>query len=164
MISHEVMHYLKRKRRGRDGPMTIKLDMSKAYDRIEWAYLKAVLIKMGYDAWWIHLILQCVCSVSYHVTHAKREVDPILPNRGIRQGDLLSPYLFILCVEGLSALLKNFEQKKWIQGIKVCRSAPGISHMLFADDSYLFCKANEESTTHMLRLMQIFLGRIWAEG
>lgn len=121
MVSYEVMHYLKRKRRGREGHMALQLDMSKAYDRIEWAYLKAVLTKMGYNDWWVHLILQCVCSVSYNITHARREIGPIYPSRGIRQGDPLSPYLFILCAEGLSALLRRYEQRKWIQGIKVCR-------------------------------------------
>lgn len=156
MVSYEVMHYLKRKRRGRDGQMALKVDMSKAYDRIEWDYLRAIQIQMGYSCWWVQLIMQCVRTVSYQVTHARKEVGPILPSRGIRQGDPLSPYLFILCAEGLSALLRRYEQSKWIQGIKLCRSAPSITHILFADDSYLFCKANKESADQILRLLQTF--------
>lgn len=84
------------------------------------------------------------------------EIGPIYPSRGIRQGDPLSPYLFILCVEGLSALFRKYEDQKWIQGIKVCRHAPRISHMLFADDSYLYCKANEEDAMRVLNLLQTF--------
>lgn len=114
MVAYEIMHFLKRKRRGRDTHMAIKIDMSKAYDRIEWSYLKAILSKLGYDQWWIHLISQCVCTVSYNILHDSRDIGPILPSRGLRQGDPLSPYLFILCAEGLSALIAKYEREKWI--------------------------------------------------
>lgn len=63
---------------------------------------------------------------------------------------------FILCAEGLSALLRKYETQKWIHGIKVCRNAPSVSHLLFADDSYLFCKASEDEALRMGELLQIF--------
>lgn len=66
MISFEVMHYLKRKKFGKEGYMALKLDMSKAYDRIEWQYLKGILRTMGFNGWWSHLILQCVSTVEYN--------------------------------------------------------------------------------------------------
>ena len=81
---------------------------------------------------------------------------PITPSRGIRQGDPLSPYLFIMCAEGLSALLHHYEANKWIHGIKICRQAPAISHMLFADDSYLYCKANTEEAGRVVELLKLF--------
>lgn len=156
MVAYEVTHYLKRKRRGREGDMAIKIDMSKAYDRIEWDFLREVLCKLGFHDWWVHLILQCVSSVSYRVIHGAREMGPIIPSRGLRQGDPLSSYLFILCAEGLSALLKKYERQKLIQGVTICRQAPSISHMFFADDSYLFCKANESEALRMMELLQIY--------
>lgn len=70
MIAYEVMHMLKRKRRGREAYMALKLDMSKAYDRIEWCYLQAILTKLGFHNRVVHLILQCVKSVSYRIVHA----------------------------------------------------------------------------------------------
>lgn len=81
---------------------------------IKWSYSKVILIKMGFKEWWVHLILQCVSSISYNIVHANREIGPIFPSRGLRQGDPLSPYLFILGAEGLSALLRKYEHQKWI--------------------------------------------------
>lgn len=96
MVYYEIMHFIKQKRRGKEGYMALKLDMSKAYDRIEWEYLRAVLMKMGFSGWWVHLIKQCVTSVSYTITYARWEIGPIYLSRGIHQGDPLSHHLFIL--------------------------------------------------------------------
>lgn len=78
---------------------------------------------------------------------------PIISSPGIRQGDPLSPYLFIMCAEGLSSLIKKYEEKQWLHGIKICRRALIISHMLFADDSYVYCKANTEEGLKVLELL-----------
>lgn len=153
MVSYEVMHYLKRKKYGKEGFMALKLDISKAYDRIEWKFLEAMLKKLGFCDWWVYLVMQCVTTVSYFIVHGEHEMGPIIPTRGIRQGDPLSPYLFIICAEGLSALLNKYEAKQWIHGIKVCRNAPIISHMLFADDSYFYCKADMTDVAKVLELL-----------
>lgn len=115
-----------------------------------------MLHKLGFHDWWIHLILECVNSVSYCINHGEKEMGPIFPSRGLRQGDPLSPYLFILCAEGLSALLRKFESQRLIQGIKVCKRAPSVSHLLFADDSYLFCKESEQEAMRMNDVLQTF--------
>lgn len=84
------------------------------------------------------------------------EFGSIVPSRGIRQGDPLSSYLSLICMEGLSAIIHNFEQKKLIKGIRVARGAPVMSHMLFADDSYIFCQANMNTTKHIVDMLQLF--------
>ncbi|XP_060969523.1 uncharacterized protein LOC133036797 [Cannabis sativa] len=66
----------------------------------------------------------------------------VVPSRGIRQGNPLSPYLFLLCSKGLSSILKHDELTKDAFGLKLTRTAPKISHLLFADDSLLFCRSN----------------------
>ena len=95
-------------------------------------------------------------SVSYKINIGGRELGPVIPTRGLRQGDPLSPYLFIICAEGFLALLSDFEKRGRLQGCKVARGAPSISHMFFADDSYLFCKATEGSANSVVELLSHF--------
>lgn len=80
----------------------------------------------------------------------------IIPNWGIQQGDPLSPYLFIICVEGHSSLIQKFETKQWLHGIKICPQAPIVSRMLFTDDSYFYCKATTEKARKVLELLLIY--------
>lgn len=124
MVAFEVMHYMKRKDKGKESWMALKLDMSKAYDRVEWRFLEAALQKLGFDSRVINLFMSCISSVSYQISHAGRSVGPIIPARGLRKGDPLSSYLFLICTEGLTALIHDYEQQKKITGLKVARSAP----------------------------------------
>ncbi|XP_060959373.1 uncharacterized protein LOC133030597 [Cannabis sativa] len=156
MVSFEIMHYLKRKRVGKEGCMALKLDMSKAYDRVGWSFLEAMLLRMGFCRKIVSLIMCCVSTVAYNVTYGGKVMGPILPRRGIRQGDPLSPYLFLVCAEGLSSLLQQYERNRWLTGCQVARGAPRVSHMLFADDSYVYCKANESEASRVLQLLQVY--------
>ncbi|XP_017250538.1 uncharacterized protein LOC108221151 [Daucus carota subsp. sativus] len=108
---------------------------------------------MGFSHWWVHLVLKCVTTVDYLITHGEHVMVLIHPTRGLRQGDPLSSYLFIICAEGLSALVKKYESQKYIHGIKICRRAPTITHMFFADDSNLFCKADSSEAMKLLNLL-----------
>ncbi|XP_060960798.1 uncharacterized protein LOC133031333 [Cannabis sativa] len=156
MIAYEIIHHLKRKQRGRDGYMALKLDVSKAYDKLEWGYLCAMMVRMGFDGRWINLVMQCVSFVSYTFSHGGKELGNIVAQRGIRQGDPLSTYMFILCAEGFSSLLRSYEQSGLLTRCKIARGAPIISHMLFADDSYIYCKATEEKVYNVKELLHTY--------
>lgn len=133
----------------------VKLDISKTYDRLECPFLESMLIRFGFNNGWVERIMQCVQTVSYSFLHDGCEFGNIQPKRGIRQGDPISPYLYILCAEGLSAVIRRNEEVGLVHGISIARGAPPISHLLFADDCYVFIKA----TTQEARCMKSILER-----
>ena len=146
-----------KKKRARDNRFcALKLDMRKAYDRVEWSYLKAIMIKLGFHRIWVEMIMRLVTTVSFSVLFNGDRLDSFVPTRGIRQGDPISPYLFLLAAEGLSCLLKSKIQSSSLSGIKVAASAPMVSHLLFTDDSLLFFKANRESAETVTNVLNTY--------
>ena len=105
LVAHEMMNHISKKRKGKCGEMAVKLDMSKAYDRVEWDCLQLIMQKLGFHERWISTVMRCVSSMKYAVRINGQPCSHILPTRGLRQGDPLSPYHFLLCAEGLSTLL-----------------------------------------------------------
>lgn len=106
-VAFEVLHHIKRKHGGNGGEVALKLDIIKAYDRVSWQYLRNSMIRMGFVDKWIKWMILCMTSVSYSISFKGSEIGHIIPKRGLRQGDPLSLYLFLLCVEGLSLYQKN---------------------------------------------------------
>ncbi|KAK3188889.1 hypothetical protein Dsin_028450 [Dipteronia sinensis] len=142
IVGFKCMHALKRLKKRIRGALALKLDMSKAYDRIEWDFLNGMMSKLGFSDFWIDRIMRCVCSVSYSFIVNGEVRGDLNPLRGLRQGDLLSPYLFLICADGLSWLLYQEERNGDIAGFRCSKSGPKISHLFFADDSMLFTRAS----------------------
>lgn len=101
---------------------------------------------MNFSSKWIKWMLLCVQTVSYQFCVNGYMVGPLIPKRGLRQGDPLSPYLFLICVEGLSNALEKNAKEGAIHGCKISRTATVITHMLFTDDSFLFFRGTIEET------------------
>ncbi|KAL5578525.1 hypothetical protein UlMin_020224 [Ulmus minor] len=119
--------------------------MAKAYDRVEWSFIREVMKKIGFSEGWIKKIMDCVTSVFYSLLINGEKVGFIRPSRGLRQGDPFSPYLFLLCAEGLSSHIHTFERIGQLQGMRCGTNGPTISHLFFADDSLLFVEATPAS-------------------
>jgi hypothetical protein len=151
VTAYECLHFMKQKRACDLRCCALKLDMKKAYDRVEWQYLQAIMLKLGFRTVWVDMIMRLVTSVTFSVLFNGERLDNFKPSRGIRQGDPISPYLFLLAAEGLSCLLKDK-----VQSSMVAPSAPMVSHLLFADDSLLFFKASRENAEIIKDTLQVY--------
>ncbi|KAF7128168.1 hypothetical protein RHSIM_Rhsim11G0021500 [Rhododendron simsii] len=128
IVAYEVFHYLRHKKEGPKASVAIKLNLNKAYDRVCWDFLFQVMEKLGFDSVWIHWIKQCVCTVKYSVCVNGGQVCNVMPKRGLRQGDPLSPYLFLIVADVFSSLIQKAIQNK---------SLRGLQDLAFLDDSDL---------------------------
>jgi len=156
LLAHEVInkfHHL----RSRKGYVAIKLDMEKAYDRIEWDFLLQCLTHMGFHPIWINWIRECITSVSYSILVNNEPSGYFKPTRGLRQGDPLSPYLFLICMDVLAKRLALRAQNSQSGiGIKLAPRAERIPCLFFADDSLLFCKATAQTAYHLKSILETF--------
>lgn len=119
LVAYEVNHFIHCHSWGKRAYMALKLDVSKAYDKIEWCFLEKVLIKLGFPRGVVNLILLCISMVSYSFLLNGSQFSSLTPNRGIRQGDSLSPYLFICCVEAFIQMVEKAVGSGHLKGIKV---------------------------------------------
>ena len=112
--------------------------------------------KLGFAERWISMIMECICTVQYSVLLDGVLKGYVIPSRGLRQGDPLSPYLFLLCAEGLSALMRQTGSMGRLKGIRTSRVGPWVSHLFFADDSLLFDKASVTESREFMRILKLY--------
>ncbi|KAL1189749.1 putative mitochondrial protein [Cardamine amara subsp. amara] len=156
LLAHEMVHGLRTNPRCKEEFMALKIDMSKAYDRVEWCFLKELFIRLGFEGKWIGWIMTCISSISYSVLLNGQSHGFIKPKRGLRQGDPLSPFIFILCAEALVHIMNKAEVEGRISGIKLSRDSLSIQKLLFADDSLFMCRATFREGTKLQRCLKLY--------
>uniref|UniRef100_A0A2N9GTW6 Reverse transcriptase domain-containing protein n=1 Tax=Fagus sylvatica TaxID=28930 RepID=A0A2N9GTW6_FAGSY len=132
--------------------MLCKLDIEKAYDHVNWNFLIYMLRQCGFSERWRHWIYTCISSVRFSVLVNGSAHGFFPTSRGLRQGDPLSPLLFIIVMEALSRMLERAVAGGFISGFAVGNSTGAelsISHSLFADDTLIFCGADTEQAWHL---------------
>ena len=137
--------------------MAIKIDLEKAYDKLEWGFIKRRLIYTNLSMDLVELIMSCISSVSTSVLFNGGILELIQPSRGIKQGDPLSPYIFIMCIEFLGQLIEGKCIEKLWNPVKASRNSPSFSHLFFTNDLVLFAKANQANCTAIWEVMKIFV-------
>lgn len=156
LVAFEVNHFLKRNKQTRTHYMALKLDISKAYDRVEWLFLKKVLFHLGFPARLVDLIFLCISTVSYSFLLNGAQFGYLIPARGLRQGDPLSPYLFICCVEIFIRMMESSVARGSLRGVKIGPLAPIISNLCFADDTVLYGRTTLQEAEEISRILNTY--------
>lgn len=143
------------KRDGNQG-LVLKLDFEKAYDRVNWNYLFTMLRRFGCSRKWVSWIKACVTSATMSILINRSPSSEFKMERGLRQGDSLSPLLFNIVAEGLNILFERAKIENVISGIKMGENGPAISHLQFADDTIIFCKNDRQQVQSIMDILCTF--------
>ncbi|XP_028098838.1 uncharacterized protein LOC114298468 [Camellia sinensis] len=153
LIANEVVDGWKLTEKKR---VVLKLDFENPYDFINWGYLFFMLSKFGFGSKWSSWIKECVSIARISVPVNGSPTEEFSPQRGLRQGDPFSLFLFNIVIEGLHILLTRAQDLGLINGVKVGLNGVVLSHLHFTDDSLLFCEAKEAEVRNLKRVLRCF--------
>ena len=156
LLAFESLHCMQNHMLVKDNFMTLKLDNKKAYEWVEWKFLESIMEKMRFTERWINLLMLCITTVSYSIIDNSEPKCFIKLTKGITQGDSLSPFLFLLCTEGLNGLISQATSQGDIYSFSFSRRSPSLTHLLFADDNLFFCRSTTEECQKVLDVFGVY--------
>ena len=160
IIGYECLHKIRHNKNTKNGLVALKLEISKAYDRVEWRFFKQTMERLGFSHKWIKLVLNCITTTNFSVIINGKPKGMFSAQRCLRQGCPLSPYIFLICAEAFSNLLMQAERQNLIHGLRFGQEI-SITHLLFAYDSLIFARA---STNECNQLKALFNSYASASG
>ncbi|KAG8365371.1 hypothetical protein BUALT_Bualt18G0097700 [Buddleja alternifolia] len=159
LLFQEMVHTL-RHTKHRKGGMILKIDLEKAYDKVNWAFLRQTLIFFGFPDSTVRLIFFCVTCSQPRILWNGKPLPAFEPSCGLQQGDPLSPYLFVLCMERLAYIIEETVTEEFWEPVEACRGGPKLSHLFFADDFILFLRATVSNATKIRQVLNRFSGAL----
>ncbi|GKV09632.1 hypothetical protein SLEP1_g21103 [Rubroshorea leprosula] len=153
IIANEVIDGVKRKRKN---CFIFKVDFEKAYDKVCWEFLDYMMMRLGFNETWRKWIMECLRSSSVSVLINGSPTCQFSVSKGIRQGDPLSPFLFLIVAEGLNGLMASAVDKGTYKGVRVGNEGVMVSHLQFADDTVFFGEASEDNISAVKAIMRTF--------
>lgn len=157
IILQEILYHMKKKK-SKKGDLVLNLDLEKAYDMVNWDFLRETLIMFGFPRTLVSLIMHSISSSSVSLLWNGSKTENFKPLGGLRQGDPLTPYFFVLCMERLGSMINDEVIKGEWSPISLSRNGPKISHLFFADDVLLFTKAAVAQAKGVKRILDGFCG------
>eukprot|EP00253_Pinus_taeda_P023557 PITA_23557 len=154
VVSQEVIHTLKQKK---EPGMMIKLDLSKAYDRLNWNYLDSILQAFGFFKRWVKWIHSMISTPNFSILLNGTPTSVFNATRGLRQGDPLSPFLFIIVAEGLGRYFKKELRERKIKGLRPWGNNLPVTHEQFVDDIMLLCTVSLREVKRVKGILELFM-------
>lgn len=153
LIANEVIHSWKH---STQGGLLLKIDFERAYDCVNWGFLLDMMAKVGFGGKWCGWIKECCSTVSMSVLINGSASKEFQTQKGLRQGDPLSPFLFNLVLEALNLMLERARDLDIIRGARIGANGVTVTHLQFADDTIIFCNNDVEEMANIKRILRCF--------
>ncbi|XP_027077095.1 uncharacterized protein [Coffea arabica] len=152
LLAQELISGIRQPNQG--GNVVLKLDMAKAYDRVSWIFLLQVLRRFGFSERWIDMIWRLISNVWFSVLINGSPCGFFQSTRGLRQGDPISPALFIIGAEVFSRSLNSLVGQRGFLPFKVPTSCPIVTHLAYADDVIIFCSGVKRTLKKVMSVLE----------
>ncbi|KAJ9544963.1 hypothetical protein OSB04_024670 [Centaurea solstitialis] len=153
LMVNELISWAKKDRRKL---LLFKVDFAKAFDTLNWNYLDNVMMQMGFGATWRDWMKGCLSTAKVSVLINGAPTKEFNLSKGVRQGDPLAPFLFILAAEGLAVLMKEAQRSKIFHGVRLPNVSEDVSLFQFADDAILVGEWNLINAKNLIRILKCF--------